>query len=114
VTDTGAPPLVQQWLTNASINTLPSLGLQFRPVEGNTGTTPVNIMVAQKGTTYYIAVFNYNYSAPLSESIDLGRAGLSTTTQYKMTDLWSGATSNVTGTATVNLGAAQSTILQLQ
>jgi IPT/TIG domain/Carbohydrate binding module (family 35)/Alpha galactosidase C-terminal beta sandwich domain len=114
VTDAGAPPLVQQWLTNANINTLPSLGLQFRPVEGNTGATPVNIMVAQKGTTYYIAVFNYNYSTPLSESIDLGRAGLSTTTQYKMTDLWSGATSNVTGTATVNLGAAQSTILQLQ
>jgi hypothetical protein len=88
--------------------------LNFRPVEGNTGTSPVNVLVAQKGTTYYIAVFNYDYSNPLNTTIDLGRAGLNSTTQYKMTDLWTGTTSSVTGSATVALGAAESTILQLQ
>lgn len=114
VTDSGASPLVQKWLTNTSINGLPTLGLNFRPVEGNTGTSPVNVLVAQKGTTYYIAIFNYDYSNPLNTTIDLGRAGLNSTTQYKMTDLWTGATSSVTGSATVALGAAESTILQLQ
>ena len=114
LTDSGAPPLAQKWLTNSSINALPALGLNFRPVEGNTGTSPVNILVAQKGNTYYIAVFNYDYNNAATTTIDLGRAGLSTTNQYKMTDLWSGATSNVTGSTSVSLGAAQSTILQLQ
>jgi hypothetical protein len=114
VTDSGAPPLVQTWLTNTNINSLPALGLNFRPVEGNTGASPVNVLVAQKGTTYYIAVLHYDYSNPLNTTIDLGRAGLNSTTQYKMTDLWTGATSSVTGSATVALGAAESTILQLQ
>lgn len=114
VTDTGAPALVQQWLTKASIDALPSLGLNFRPVEGNTGTAPVNILVAQQGATYYIAVFNYDLSNPLSEQVDLGRAGLNNTNQYTVTDLWSGATSSATGSLTVSLGAAESTILKLQ
>jgi hypothetical protein len=95
-------------------NGLPTLGLNLRPVEGNTGTSPVNVLVAQKGTTYYIAAFNYDYSNPLNTTIDLGHAGLNGTTQYKMTDLWTRATSSVTGSTTVALGAAESTILQLQ
>ena len=114
VTDTGAPPLVQKWLTNSSINGLPALGLNFRPVEGNTGTSPVNVLVAQQGGVYYIAVFNYDLSNPLSEAVDLGRAGLNSTSSYKVTDLWSGATSTATGSLTVSLGAAESTILKLQ
>jgi hypothetical protein len=114
VTDTGAPPLVQRWLTNPSINGLPALGLNFRPVEGNTGTTPVNVLVAQQGNVYYVAVFNYDISNPLSTTVDLGRAGLNNSTTYSVTDLWTGATSSVTGSLPVSLGAAESTILKLQ
>lgn len=114
VTDAGSPPLVQKWLTNTSINSLPSLGLQFRPVDGNTGTTAVNVMVAQKNGIYYLAVFNYDYNNPLTTTIDLGHVGLSSTTQYKVTELWSGTTSTATGSLSVNLGAAQSTIYELQ
>ena len=114
VTDSGAPALVQKWLTNAQINGLPALGLNFRPVEGNSGTAPANVLVAQKGSTYYIAVFNYDLSTPLSAQIDLGRAGLNSSTTYSVTDLWTGTTSSATGSLTVSLGAAESTILQLQ
>jgi hypothetical protein len=113
VTDTIAPPLVQQWLTNANINGLPALNLKFRPVEGNTGTSAVNVMVAQSGTTYYLAVFNYDGSKVSNQTIDLGRAGLSSSTQYDVTDLWTGATSSATGSITVNLNQAESTILKL-
>jgi IPT/TIG domain/Alpha galactosidase C-terminal beta sandwich domain/Carbohydrate binding module (family 35) len=114
VTDAGAPPLVQTWLTNSSINGLPALGLNFRPVEGNTGTTPVNVLVAQQGNVYYVAVFNYDINNPLSTTIDLGRAGLNSSTAYSVTDLWSGKTSSATGSLPVSLGAAESTILKLQ
>jgi hypothetical protein len=114
VTDAASPALVQQWLTNSSINGLPALNLNFRPVEGNTGTSPVSVLVAQRGNTYYIAVFNYDGSNPLSQTIDLGRAGLNSGTAYSVTDLWSGATSSATGSLPINLGAAESTILKLQ
>jgi alpha-galactosidase len=114
VTDAGSPPLVQKWLTNSSINALPALGLNFRPVEGNTGTTPVNVLVAQQGNVYYVAVFNYDYNNPLTTTVDLGRAGLNSAQAYSVTDLWSGATSSATGSLPISLGAAQSTILKLQ
>ena len=114
VTDTGAPPLVQKWLTNSSINSLPALGLNFRPVEGNTGTSPVTVLVAQQGSVYYVAVFNYDIANPLSTTVDLGRAGLNSSTAYSVTDLWTGQTSSATGSLPVSLGAAESTILKLQ
>ncbi|WP_158790920.1 IPT/TIG domain-containing protein [Granulicella sp. L60] len=114
VTDAGAPPLVQTWLTNTSINGLPALGLNFRPVEGNTGTAPVNVLVAQQSNVYYVAVFNYDIANPLNTTIDLGRAGLNSSTAYSVTDLWTGKTSSATGSLLVSLGAAESTILKLQ
>jgi hypothetical protein len=114
VTDSIAPPLIQKWLTNSSINALPALNLKFRPVEGNTGTSAVNVMVAQNGTTYYLAVFNYDGSNASTQTIDLGRAGLNSSSQYTVTDLWTGTTSSATGSISVNLNPAESTILQLQ
>ena len=114
LTDSGSPPLVQKWLTNSSINGLLALGLNFRPVEDNTGTTPVNVLVAQKGAVYYVAVFNYDITKPFSTTIDLGRAGLNSSTTYTVTDLWTGTTSSATGSLPVSLGAAESTILKLQ
>jgi hypothetical protein len=74
----------------------------------------VNVLVAQSGNVYYIAVFNYDGSNPLTQTIDLGRAGLNSSTAYSVTDLWSGATSSATGSLPVSLGAAESTILKLQ
>jgi IPT/TIG domain/Carbohydrate binding module (family 35)/Alpha galactosidase C-terminal beta sandwich domain len=114
VTDAGAPPLVQTWLTNPSISGLTALGLNFRPVEGNTGTAPVNVLVAQQGSVYYVAVFNYDITNPLSTTVDLGRAGLNSSTAYSVMDLWTGKTSSATGSLPVSLGAAESTILKLQ
>jgi hypothetical protein len=114
VTDSGAPPLVQKWLTNSSINGLPALGLNFRPVDGNTGTSPVNVLVAQKGGVYYLAVFNYDIANPSNQTIDLGHAGLNSSVKYTVTDLWTGTSSSATGSLSVSLGAAESTILQLQ
>jgi Alpha galactosidase C-terminal beta sandwich domain len=114
LTDTAAPALAQQWLTNSSINGLAALKLNFRPVDGATGQNPTSVLVAQSGNTYYLAVFNYDGSNPLVQSIDLGHAGLSSTANYTVTDLWTGATSNAAGNLSVNLNPAESTIYKLQ
>lgn len=114
LTDPNAQALAQKYLTNSDINSMPGLGLNFRPVEANTGTAPANVLVASKNGVYYIAVFNYDGSNPLNTTIDLGRAGLNSTTTYTVTDLWSGASSHATGSLSVNLGAAESTLLKLQ
>jgi hypothetical protein len=114
LTDAAAPALAQQWLTNSSINGLAALKLNFRPVDGNTGQNPTSVLVAQSGTTYYVAVFNYDSSNPLVENIDLGHAGLSSSGKYTVTDLWTGATSSATGSLAVNLNPAESTIYKLQ
>jgi len=87
VTDSAAPPRVQKWLTNSNINGLPALGLNFRPMEGNTGTSPVNVLVAKAGSVYYVAVFNYDIANSLNTTIDLGRAGLNSSATYTVTDL---------------------------
>ena len=114
LTDAVAPGLAQTWLTNSSINGLAPLKLNFRPVDGSTGNFAAPVLVAQSGNTYYLAVFNYDPSSPLVESIDLGHAGLSSSTTYTVTDLWTGATSKTSGSLSVNLGAAESTIYKLQ
>lgn len=99
-------------LTNSSIDGLPALGLNFRPVEGDTGTSPVNVLVAQQGGAYYIAVFNCDLSNSLSERPTWPRS-TNSTSKYNVTGLWSRTTSPATGSLTVSLGAAESTILKL-
>jgi hypothetical protein len=115
LTDSVAPALAQKWLTNPSINGLAALKLNFRPVDGSTGNYGAPVLVAQSGNTHFVAVFNYDGSNPLVESIDLGHAGLSSTAKYTVTDLWHpGTTTQTSGSLSVNLGAAESTIYQLQ
>lgn len=114
VTDTVASPLAQEWLTNPNIDRMPALDLHFRPVEGNTGTSPVNVMVAQKDGGYFIAVFNYDGSNPSNQTVDLGRAGLDPSRRYRVIDLWTGAISSATDSLTLNLNPAESTIVYLQ
>jgi len=110
LTDSVAPALAQKWLTNPSVNGLSALKLNFRPVDGGTGNFAAPVLVAQSGNTYYLAVFNYDPNNPLVQSIDLGHAGLSSTSSYTVTDLWTGNKAEASGSLNVNLGAAESTI----
>jgi hypothetical protein len=114
LTDSVAPALAQTWLTNSSINGLGSLNLNFRPVDGSTGVGPVNVLVANSGSTYYLAVFNYDGSNSTTVTVDLGRAGLNSAATYKVTDLWTGAASSANSSLQVDLNPAESTILKLQ
>jgi hypothetical protein len=103
--------LARMCLTNARINEVARSGITFRPVEGNTGTNASDVFIRQDGNTWYVAVFNY-LSASANKTLNLARLGISET--YTAWDLWSGATSTVSGTTwTVSLGSRQAKLFRL-
>ena len=111
LTNSSAQGNVQQLLTNQAINNVARVGQTFTPVEGNTGTSAVNIFVRQNGATWCIAVFNYT-SSSANETVNLSRAGLPSGS-YNATNLWDGTATVVTGSFNVNLNAKQSKLFQL-
>ncbi len=62
-------------LCNDSINAIVRKGKAFRPVYGDTGTSPSTAFVLSDNGTNYIAVFNYTTSSK-NVSVNLTRAGL--------------------------------------
>jgi len=102
----------KELLTRAGILALVRKGRTFRPVAGNTGNRAASVFELEDGTAYYLAVFNYD-PVKVARTIGLARAGLSGTITYKVTDLWSGATSMATGSLVVPLQGSQATILRL-
>ncbi len=112
LTNAASISLAQMCLTNAAINAVVRVGQTFRPVDGATGTGAGNIFVRQDGTNlWHIAVFNYTGDAT-NETVNLSSAGLPTGT-YVVTDLWSGATSSVSGLFYVSLNDKQAKLFQL-
>jgi autotransporter-associated beta strand protein len=110
LTNSSAQSNVQQLLTNQAINNVARVGQTFTPVEGNTGTSAVNIFVRQNGATWCIAVFNYT-SKTTNETVNLSRAGLPSGS-YNATNLWDGTATVVTGSFNVSLNAKQSKLFQ--
>jgi hypothetical protein len=98
-------------LTNANINEVARAGVSFRPVEGNTGANPTDIFVRQDGSTWYVAVFNYN-AFSISKNLNLARLGISGS--YVAMDLWNRTLSTVNGpTWNLNLGSRQAKLFRL-
>jgi len=104
LTEATGQALARAYLTSPRLDDIARLGKTFRPVEGNTGTDPSDVFFLQDGATAYLAVFNYG-SAAEAKVVDLARAGLSGSAAYTATDVWTGSTSSVTGTLTVDLDA---------
>jgi hypothetical protein len=92
-----AQALARTYLTNDRMNAVARLGKAFRPVEGNTGTDPSDVLVLSAGGTHYLAIFNFGANAA-TKSVDLVRAGLDGSASYAVTDLWTGAASTASGT----------------
>ncbi|HTR40701.1 MAG TPA: hypothetical protein VMH87_03720 [Pseudomonadales bacterium] len=102
----------QMCLTNPAINSVARVGQTFRCVDGATGTGAGDIFVRQDGTNLWrIAIFNYTGSTA-SQVVNLSSAGLPAGT-YNATDLWSGATSTVTGSLNVSLNEKQAKLFSL-
>jgi hypothetical protein len=101
----------QTCLTNVALNAVARVGRTFRPVDGANGTSAANIMVRQDGANWLIAVFNYSDSSAV-QTVNLASAGLPAG-NYLATDLWSGATTHVSGSFNVSLNAKQSKLFSL-
>jgi hypothetical protein len=103
--------LARACLANASINAVARARASFRPVEGNTGTSPADVFLKSEGATWYVAVFNYGgFSA--SKTLNLARLGITGT--FTALDLWSGTLSQVSGSSwNVSLGARQAKLFRL-
>ncbi len=111
LTSAAAQTLAQTCLTNAAINGVAQSGQTFRPIEGNTGTNAANVFVKQNGQTWYLAVFNYGNSS-ITTNVNLTRAGISGA--VAAADLWSGSTTNLSGTNfPVKLNAGQTKLFKL-
>jgi hypothetical protein len=111
LTSASGQALAKTYLTNPAINAVARLGRSFRPVEGNTGTNPSELLVLADGASTYLAVFNFAGTA-ITKSIDLGRAGLDPSRRYAVTDLWSGATSSAQGTLQLPVDSHAAKLLQ--
>jgi len=101
----------QIYLTNAAMDNVARIGQSFMPVEGNTGSSAVNTFVRQDGATWCLAVFNYGSSSAI-RNVDLNRVGLPPG-NYRMTNLWDGTASTVSGSVNVSLNAKQSKLFRL-
>jgi hypothetical protein len=99
------------YLTNSAINAVARTAKTFVSVEGNSGSSAANIFTRQDGAVWELAVFNYS-SSVTNITVNLNRAGLPAG-YYLATDLWSGATSSVSGTLTVALNAKQAKLFSL-
>jgi hypothetical protein len=103
--------LARMCLTNARIDEVARSGATFRPVEGNTGANASDVFIRQDGSTWYVAIFNYS-SVVANKTVNLSRLGI--LGAYTAWDLWSGATSIVSGTTwNVSLGSRQAKLFRL-
>jgi alpha-galactosidase len=100
-------------LTRPPILAVARMGKTFRPVENNTGDRATDEFVYRKGSTWYLAVFNYQQE-PVTKHIDLARAGLSPGTRYRITDLWNGTSFAALDNFSVNLEGAQAALFSLE
>lgn len=85
---TEAKNRAKKYLTNATVNAL-ATGEVFRPVEGN-GEQSENLFVrTDPDGKFYCAIFNYSEDER-QITLPLERLGLNKTTEYQITELWSG------------------------
>ncbi|MGH7971361.1 MAG: hypothetical protein ACREIC_21800, partial [Limisphaerales bacterium] len=99
-------------LTNAALDALARGGHSFSPTEGNTGANPADVFEWQDGSSWYLAVFNYNAYAT-NKVLSLTRAGI--TGNVSPLDLWSGAVLPLTNSLfPVSLNADQAKIFRLR
>lgn len=112
VNDPKAQAYMRELYANEAVLEVAKKGKAFRAIEGNTGAKAADGFVLNDDGTYYVALFNYG-GGEAEKSVSLARAGLDGSKPYRVTELWSGETSNVKDTLSVTLGAAESKLYKL-
>ncbi|WP_364146710.1 carbohydrate-binding protein [Paenibacillus sp. LPE1-1-1.1] len=112
VNDPAAQELMKKLLTNKQVNEVALNGKAFRAVEGNTGTAAADTFVMKDGKDYYLAVFNFTNEA-VTKTVDFARAGIPSSSNAKVTDLWTNESSEAVGSLKVDLLGAQSKLYKI-
>jgi alpha-galactosidase len=89
-------------LQNKSLLEVIKDGHSFRPVEANTGNKAVNVFVKTIDKKMYLAVLNYNNN-PLEYNIAMTRLGLSQSTKFSFTELFSANKTTCTGSIKITV-----------
>ncbi|MCC3377223.1 S-layer homology domain-containing protein [Cohnella sp. REN36] len=113
VADGKARSYMEELYANDRILDVARKGKAFRPIEGQTGAGAADSFVLREGDRYYVAVFNYDATAPADKRYDLARAGLPSGVSFNRTDLWTGETSSVQDAFSLTLPAAASKLFEL-
>jgi alpha-galactosidase len=98
-----------QLLQNKSLLEVIKDGNSFRPVDANTGNKAVNVFVKTVGDKLYLAVFNYSNN-PLTDALPLTRLGLSQSTKYYSTELFTGSIAKWSGTIELTVPSSDARI----
>lgn len=102
------------WLTRPELQAIGRAGKSFKPLEGNTNDSAVDIFFKMVGNKeVYIAVFNYNKDEAVEKTISVERLGLSKEDSYKLYDLWEQTAYPSSGDIHVRLEPAMSKIFKL-
>jgi len=100
----------QSLLQNPEILAIAQPDMQFKPADGNTGTSASKIFYTTRNNITYAAVFNYSdISADMN--IDLARLGL--TGSYIATELYSGTATTGSGSLSFTLPASDAHIYKI-
>lgn len=110
----GMKELTKQLTSNEDINNLAKKGRAFRPVEGNTGEWTNDLFTLSDGDDFYLAVFNYERTMNKKYNIDFERIGLEKGTEYIVTDMWSGETTQATDSMRIELNPEESYIYKIR
>lgn len=114
--DADARAFSKQVYLNPQLNRIAAEGKVFEPVEGDTGDRGANVFVRSDGDKYYVAVFNFNASAPSHFTIPLARIDAKLVDQaVNITDLSDGGSAqNGAHELSVDLEAAASKMLEVR
>jgi len=104
---------VETLFTNHEINALAARGHIFRPVEGDTSASATDVFILNAPDAFYVAVFNFNNGAAVQKTLDFTRIGLQPAQRYTIRDLWTHQVTSATGSFSLPLAPAASTILRV-
>lgn len=102
----------QQLLQNKALLTLIKDGHPFRPIDANTGKSAVELFVKTMNGQTYIAAFNYG-NAPHTYGLPAARIGFKKGATITLKELFSQASSTMTGTLQLNVAAGDAAIYQV-
>jgi alpha-galactosidase len=99
----------KQFLNNAEVNAVAKMEKSFRPVEGDTANHATRLFSFTATNGVYLAAFNFERTNA-SIRVDLNRLGIRTDRPVQTSELWSGATTEVSNPMIIQFNFANAAL----